>query len=42
MGNRVMESTLWSVCPLDIDPQGETEEAFNHLYDPLSEGHLLK
>ena len=25
MGNLVTETTLWSVCPLDIDSQGETE-----------------
>lgn len=30
MGNLVIKTTLWPVCPLDIDSQGETEEAFNY------------
>jgi hypothetical protein len=42
MGNLVIKTTLWPVCPLDIDSQGETEEAFNYIWDPLSEGRLLK
>jgi len=29
MGNVLIVTTLWSVCPLDIDSQGETDLAFN-------------
>ncbi len=42
MGNLVIETTLWSVCPLDIVSQGETDLGLHLLCCPLSEGPILK
>ncbi len=42
MGDLIIETTLWSVCLLDIVSQGKTDLGLQLLRCPLSEGPILK